>query len=63
MIDTPLTATAPQEEMAQAYPIPRFGRPEEVAAMMVWIVCEGTYATGCGFPVDAGILSGIPFGG
>ena len=63
MIDTPLTATAPQEEMSKVYPIPRFGRAEEVAAMMLWIVCEGTYATGSGFPVDGGILSGIPFGG
>mgnify|MGYP001071506423 CR=1 FL=1 len=31
--------------------------------MMLWLVCEGSYATGGGFPVDGGILSGIPFGG
>ena len=44
-------------------PIGRFGEPEEVAATMLFIVCEASYATGSGFPIDSGILSGIGFEG
>jgi 3alpha(or 20beta)-hydroxysteroid dehydrogenase len=63
MIRTALTATAPEEQMAAAYPVPRFGRPEEVAQTMLFIVCDATYASGNSFPVDGGILSGIKLEG
>jgi len=45
-----------------AYPIPRFGTSEEVAATMLHIVCDATYSTGSEFCVDGGILAGISVG-
>lgn len=58
MIRTAMTATAP-EAMASGWPVPRFGRPDEVARTMLFIVCDATYASGGEFPVDGGILAGI----
>lgn len=62
MIRTAMTAGAPEQAMAATYPVARFGTPEEVAATMLFIVCEATYASGNGFPVDGGILAGIMMG-
>jgi NAD(P)-dependent dehydrogenase (short-subunit alcohol dehydrogenase family) len=45
------------------YPIPRFGRSEEVATTMLHVVCDATYSTGSEFCVDGGILAGIHVGG
>ena len=53
-------AIAPIAELA--YPIPRFGTSEEVAATMLHIVCDATYGTGSEFCVDGGILAGISVG-
>jgi 3alpha(or 20beta)-hydroxysteroid dehydrogenase len=63
MIRTAMTAGAPEGVLTGDIPLPRLGEPEEVAATMLFIVCEATYATGGGFPVDGGILAGIPFEG
>ena len=63
MIRTAMTARAPEAKLSQGIPLARFGEPEEVAATMLFIVCEATYASGSGFPVDGGILSGIAFEG
>ncbi|MEU0895027.1 SDR family oxidoreductase [Streptomyces massasporeus] len=41
-------------------PIPRFGEPEEVARMVLFIVTDATFSTGCEFIVDGGILAGAP---
>ncbi|MEU9225277.1 SDR family oxidoreductase [Streptomyces massasporeus] len=41
-------------------PIPRFGEPEEVARMVLFIVTDATFSTGCEFVVDGGILAGAP---
>ncbi|GGX00382.1 SDR family oxidoreductase [Streptomyces lomondensis] len=41
-------------------PIPRFGEPEEVARMVLFIVTDATFSTGCEFVVDGGILAGPP---
>ncbi|MGI5424262.1 SDR family oxidoreductase [Streptomyces sp. CA-179760] len=41
-------------------PIPRFGEPEEVARMVLFVVAEATFSTGCEFIVDGGILAGAP---
>lgn len=62
MIRTAMTEGAPESAMAAEYPVARFGTPEEVAATMLFIVCEATYASGNGFPVDGGILAGIMMG-
>lgn len=63
MIRTAMTAGAPEEKMSPGIPLGRFGEPEEVAATMLFIVCEASYASGSGFAVDGGILSGIAFEG
>jgi 3alpha(or 20beta)-hydroxysteroid dehydrogenase len=62
MIRTAMTDGAPEEQMAAKYPLRRFGTPEEVAATMLFIVCDATYASGNAFPVDGGILAGIMMG-
>jgi 3alpha(or 20beta)-hydroxysteroid dehydrogenase len=63
MIRTAMTAGAPEHKLSQGIPLARFGEPEEVAAMMLFIVCDATYASGSGFAVDGGILSGMAFEG
>jgi 3alpha(or 20beta)-hydroxysteroid dehydrogenase len=41
-------------------PIPRFGEPEEVARMVLFIVMDATFSTGSEFIVDGGVLAGAP---
>ncbi|MFD5947721.1 SDR family oxidoreductase [Streptomyces collinus] len=41
-------------------PIPRFGEPDEVARMVLFIVIDATFSTGSEFIVDGGILAGAP---
>ncbi len=63
MIMTPMIEGAADEATQSArYPIPRFGRSEEVATTMLPIVCDATYSTGSEFCVDGGILAGIHVG-
>ncbi|CAL9325095.1 SDR family oxidoreductase [Streptomyces sp. SudanB52_2052] len=39
---------------------PRFGEPEEVARMVLFIVTDATFSTGCAFVLDGGVLAGPP---
>ena len=39
----------------ETLPLGRFGDPEEVAAMVVFLAAEGTYITGQVFNVDGGL--------
>ncbi|MCZ4278725.1 MAG: SDR family oxidoreductase [Rhodococcus sp. (in: high G+C Gram-positive bacteria)] len=57
-IRTPMTAGF-GDETAANQPIPRFGEPEEVAAMVRFIVFEATYSTGSEFVVDGGATTGM----
>jgi 3alpha(or 20beta)-hydroxysteroid dehydrogenase len=56
-IATPMTAGF-DDSMVAAQPIPRFGKPEEVAAMIVFIATEATFSTGSEFVVDGGAVVG-----
>ncbi|MGZ4555336.1 MAG: SDR family oxidoreductase, partial [Mycobacteriaceae bacterium] len=47
------------DETVATQPIPRFGEPEEVAAMVRFIVFEATYSTGSEFVVDGGATTGV----
>jgi 3alpha(or 20beta)-hydroxysteroid dehydrogenase len=61
-IETPMTASAPAPFRAAntaLTPLGRPGRPEEVAALMVFLMSEeSSYLTGVDIPVDGGILTG-----
>jgi len=56
-IRTPMTADF-GEEMTAAQPIPRFGEPEEVTRMVLFLAADATYSTGSEFVVDGGALLG-----
>lgn len=56
-IRTPMTAQF-DEAMASGQPIARFGHPEEVATMVLFVAAEATYSTGCEFVVDGGATVG-----
>jgi 3alpha(or 20beta)-hydroxysteroid dehydrogenase len=68
-IETPMTRPFESEsqsggasEPAAAYPtpIPRIGRPEEVAQMVLWLASDkSSYCTGAEFVVDGGELAGM----
>ncbi|GGV71236.1 hypothetical protein GCM10010228_28740 [Streptomyces massasporeus] len=58
-IRTPVTAGCGDAYTA-GQPIPRFGKPEEVARMVLFIVTDATFSTGCEFIADGGIPAGAP---
>lgn len=55
---------AAREAAASAMPVRRIGRPEEVAAAVVWLCSEGAgFVTGTTLGIDGGKLAGsAPFG-
>jgi 3alpha(or 20beta)-hydroxysteroid dehydrogenase len=55
-IHTPMTAAL--GDAAAAAPLPRFGEPDEVAAMVRFIVTEATFSTGSEFVLDGGATAG-----
>ncbi|MBF6301538.1 SDR family oxidoreductase [Nocardia amamiensis] len=56
-IHTPMTEQM-DESVAAAQPLARFGEPEEVAAMVRFLVTEATYSTGSEFVLDGGATAG-----
>lgn len=52
-----------QRRAGMAMPMRRIGRPEEVAATVVWLCSdESSYITGATIPIDGGKLAGMaPF--
>ncbi|MET8573143.1 SDR family oxidoreductase [Streptomyces sp. NPDC004783] len=56
-IRTPMTAGM-DDSLAARQPIARYGTPEEVAAMALFIAADATYSTGCEFVVDGGATTG-----
>ncbi|NJO79542.1 MAG: SDR family oxidoreductase [Cyanobacteria bacterium RM1_2_2] len=47
-----------QEQLVAPYPMQRVGRPEEVAAAVLWLAsAEASYVSGAAFNVDGGGLS------
>jgi 3alpha(or 20beta)-hydroxysteroid dehydrogenase len=56
-IRTPMTDGLDLASMA-SQPIPRIGEPEEVTAMLLFILQEATYSTGHEFVIDGGAIIG-----
>lgn len=56
-IRTPMTSAMP-DAAVQAQPIARFGEPEEVAAMVRFMMAEASFSTGSEFVVDGGAVTG-----
>jgi 3alpha(or 20beta)-hydroxysteroid dehydrogenase len=54
---TPMTAQLDPAQV-KTQPIPRFGEPEEIAAMVWFFATAATYSTGSEFVVDGGALLG-----
>jgi 3alpha(or 20beta)-hydroxysteroid dehydrogenase len=56
---TPVGVTSGPEAAEYTYPIPRIGRPEEVAQLVLWLASDkSSYSTGSEFMVDGGDLAG-----
>jgi NAD(P)-dependent dehydrogenase (short-subunit alcohol dehydrogenase family) len=64
VIETPMTAElrrdpAWTEAVLQRYPLARFGRPEEIAAAILYLASdEAAFVTGAVLPVDGGYTAG-----
>jgi 3alpha(or 20beta)-hydroxysteroid dehydrogenase len=56
-IHTPMTAGLDRHAV-ENQPMPRFGEPDEVAALIRFIVTEATFSTGSEFVIDGGATSG-----
>lgn len=57
-IRTPMVGGMDEGTTTAGQPIPRFGEPDEVAAMVRFLVTEATYSTGSEFVVDGGVTTG-----
>lgn len=57
-IHTPMTAGM-DESLAAPQPIARFGEPDEVARLTLFLVTDATYSTGCEFVIDGGQTAGV----
>ncbi|QNE78848.1 glucose 1-dehydrogenase [Streptomyces finlayi] len=56
-ISTPMTAGM-DDSITASQPIPRFGTPQEVARMAVFLAADATYSTGSEFVIDGGATTG-----
>ncbi len=64
MISSPDFDDVDKDAYFAAQPIPRIGRPEEVAAMVVFLASDdSSYCTGSEFVLDGGVLAGHTISG
>jgi 3alpha(or 20beta)-hydroxysteroid dehydrogenase len=56
-IRTPMTAGL-ADDLSLAQPIPRKGEPEEVTALVLFLLTDATYSTGHEFVIDGGAAAG-----
>lgn len=58
LVRTPMSAEVDLPLATAGYPMKRAGEPEELARMLVFMVADATYSTGCEFVADGGMLAG-----
>ncbi|MFE9773692.1 glucose 1-dehydrogenase [Streptomyces sp. NPDC005931] len=59
VVRTAMTADF-DDSFTAAQPLPRFGEPEEVARMVLFVVADATFSTGVEFVLDGGVTVGPP---
>ena len=58
IIDTPMMAGTPLDEMAKGAPLGRYASADEVAQLALWLASDASsYSTGSEFLVDGGFLA------
>ncbi|MCY1180008.1 3-oxoacyl-[acyl-carrier-protein] reductase [compost metagenome] len=63
MARPPELADSDAAQIYRGLPIPRIGRPDEVANLVLFLASdESSYCTGSEFIVDGGMLAGASFG-
>jgi 3-oxoacyl-[acyl-carrier protein] reductase len=57
-IETDMTKELPQDELKQLVPMKRFGRPEEVAALVKFLISDSAaYITGEVISINGGLYT------
>lgn len=57
LVRTPMSAHLDLARQTAGYPIQRPGEPEELARMLLFMVADATYSTGCEFIADGGSVA------
>lgn len=57
LVRTPMSAHLDLAEQTAGYPISRAGEPEELAKMLLFMVADATFSSGCEFIADGGTVA------
>jgi 3alpha(or 20beta)-hydroxysteroid dehydrogenase len=57
LVRTPMSSHLDLPAVTAGYPMKRAGEPEEIARMLLFMVADATYSTGCEFVADGGMLA------
>lgn len=57
LVCTPMSSHLDLGAVTAGYPLKRAGEPEEIARMLVFMVADATFSTGCEFVADGGMLA------
>lgn len=57
LVRTPMSSHLDLEAVTAGYPMARPGEPEEIARMLLFMVTDATFSTGCEFVADGGTLA------
>jgi 3alpha(or 20beta)-hydroxysteroid dehydrogenase len=56
LVRTPMSSSLDLAACTAHYPMRRAGEPDELAKMLLFMVADATYSTGCEFVSDGGSL-------